>query len=367
MCRSALFVFALLIASVAQGATVLSYKSDPGDPVGQGQTGTISDGYIYDFVLSRNIHNGATLQILHSWGYVFSTTNFSAPYDVPLEVGTYTDVEIYPPTSPDASGLLGYGGGDPSYNPCVSMSGWFRVREIEYSANGTGIERLAIDYRQQCNGLAAGLFSSLRFNSDVPLTSAAAAEIIVDTPLNSSRCVEAESAAGDTVAMHVNKDILYPNVNYAYQWSANGGEIVQDESFAIDLGLDESASIQLIVTDLDDGDQYFENRSVCVSDTTPPEVVITSPQSGDLFVGNNPIDVSVFDTVDGEIDTCELLVGYRRILNLDAYGEAHEELFKPKKESEPATTEITVKAVDASGNVGSTTVEVLQGHDKSGN
>jgi len=370
MCRSALLVVSLLIASIAQGATVLSYKSDPGDPIGYGHQGTITSSSTYEFVLTKNAHDGASLQINYhySWiEYVFSTTNFSAPYDAPLQVGTYANVEMYPPANPDAAGLLGHSGdADPSNNPCSSVSGWFRVREIEYSADGTGIVKLAVDYRQQCNGLAAGFFASLRVNSDVPVMTAPTAKIVVDTPLNPSRCVEAESAAGASVAMHVDKDLLYPDVNYEYQWSANGGEMVHGESFSLDLGLDESASIQLIVKDLDTGTQYSDSRSVCVSDTTPPEVVITSPQPGDVFVGNNPVDVSVFDTVDGEIDTCELFVGYSRILNLDAYGEAHEELFKPAKDAGPATTEITVKAVDASGNVGSATVEVLQGHDKSG-
>jgi len=164
--------------------TLLYLDSDPGDPVGMGRKTTLTtlDG---TFVIGGYPWTGVYVQFRSATTFWL---NFSAPSEGLLP-GIYEGAAKYPSSSPPVPGL------DVSTRAenCNSTSGRFIVLEIQFNES-LGVQALAIDFEQHCNGATPALFGYLRYNSSVPVVPrAAGAKLftlrpcrVVDTRLSSS-------------------------------------------------------------------------------------------------------------------------------------------------------------------------------------
>jgi hypothetical protein len=143
--------------------TVLFMTSMAGDYIGLGtvQLYTSADG---TFVASRNFDNGVSISEVHP-GYVhWWYLDFAAPADAVLTPGLYSFAERFPFQQPANAGLSVYGDG----RGCNESAGRFVVLDVEYALDGTPT-RFAADFEQHCEGGAAALYGSIRFNSTVPV------------------------------------------------------------------------------------------------------------------------------------------------------------------------------------------------------
>jgi hypothetical protein len=162
----ALGIVAIATAASAQ-TTAFVVRSEPGDPVGQGQTLTYTPSS-WTFSVARNAANGISLQIARppEPGFVFPpqwTLSFSGPGGAPLTVGDYPNARRY-----GFTGLVGLVVDQAFPLVCsAGVTGRFLVRDIAYAANGD-VLRLAIDLEQHCADIAPALFAAIRYNSMVP-------------------------------------------------------------------------------------------------------------------------------------------------------------------------------------------------------
>jgi hypothetical protein len=144
----------------ADAATLLYFKSEPGDYIGQGQTFTLTpaNGTITTSRPGGGVEiafNSAT-----SWWYL----DFVPPAGAPLAPGVYEGATRFPFQSPTAPGLDVSGNG----RGCNTLTGRFVVLEAVYGAGGS-VDNFAADYEQHCEGGNPALFGSVRINSNVPL------------------------------------------------------------------------------------------------------------------------------------------------------------------------------------------------------
>ena len=138
--------------------TALNMISDPGDPVGGGQTTTI-DSSQATFIVSPGFGNGLDIQIgEHMWDVAFAP-----PAGQMLKAGvTYDLAQRYPSQSPPLPGLSVTAPGQ----GCGAITGRFAVLDIRYDIYGN-IVSLAADFEQHCNGAAPALHGLLRYNSGI--------------------------------------------------------------------------------------------------------------------------------------------------------------------------------------------------------
>ena len=144
-------------------------------------------------------------------------------------------------------------------------------------------------------------------------------------------------------------------------WSGSGGESGSGDYFDIPVAVDERKEVTLTLVDAD-GNTKKTARSVCVSDTVAPTVEILSPLSDEEFSGaNTKLEVEIHDAVDQDISSYEVFIG-RSLQGTLRDGHSVLKLSKDKDASGTAL-DITVKARDASGNLGGDATRVYQMHD----
>jgi len=186
--------------------------------------------------------------------------------------------------------------------------------------------------------------------------------IDIITPLNADSCVEATGPSGALVEASVGNFIDDPSI--IYHWSTSAGAVMDGTNFVFELGINEDAIIFLTAEDAVSGETASSFKQVRVSDTTSPDITIISPEQGDIFKGNNlHLEVEVKDIADPSIKDYEVNIGSRATYPLNPEtGASRVKLSKPSPGTEPILTDITVTAEDASGNVSSATVQVMQQH-----
>ena len=135
----------------------LYFASDPGDPLGQGQTFTLgpADGTMAISASQR----GADVTFTSSSDPAPWSLHFAAPAVGTFVPGAYDDAEGYYPRSPIRPSLSVIG----HYVGCGGF-GRFVVLEIRFGPAGE-LQVLAIDYEMHCNGIVPALFGSVRYNS----------------------------------------------------------------------------------------------------------------------------------------------------------------------------------------------------------
>ncbi|MET3133259.1 hypothetical protein AAKU55_003549 [Oxalobacteraceae bacterium GrIS 1.11] len=165
-------------AALATTATVY-LKSDPGSYIGgaigapavtwtHGVDGIFSGGPNYG-----DYHRGVSINYNDGnyWTFDFAAPSYNAATNTNggqlLQVGLYNNAQRFPFNSPTKAGMdvSGNGRGD------NTLSGWFRVLEIGYGANGD-LSRFAVDFRQfdeNSHQSGPSLYGSLRFNSNIAI------------------------------------------------------------------------------------------------------------------------------------------------------------------------------------------------------
>ena len=218
----------------------------------------------------------------------------------------------------------------------------------------------------EANGISFG-DATLRLNTQSEIThlklTQATHDIGLSEPLNADGCLEATGPEGATAHFFVQQLASLPDS--LYYWSTSSGDIGQGETFECTIGVDQQTTIYLTAQDSLTGNKNTVSRTVCVSDTAAPEIVIFSPMNGDVFTGDNLImDLQVTDAVDQNISEYQVSINYNYLVPLDPdSGISKMKLLKPDKESGQVPVEVVVTAQDASGNASSETVQVLLYHD----
>lgn len=199
-------------------------------------------------------------------------------------------------------------------------------------------------------------FSNYQIDFEVvPSVPALLGSITFDKGLNSDSCVEAINSNGTLITLSGHSSLE----GTSFVWLTNTGEIVQGSELTLMVGLGEIEEVNLQLTALD-GRTAIVSKSVCVTDTTPPSIVIISPIEGEVFTGNNMVlEVNILDAVDKNINSYGVHVGSSFSTGLFE-GYSRVQIFKPEADK---MTAITVEASDSSGNTATATVNVLNVHD----
>jgi hypothetical protein len=132
------------------------FKSDQGDFIGQGATWVVTD---VDGELTASVVNNSVSINFHgddTWNF-----DFVSPKGKRIEVGTYEGATRAPFNSPTKPGLSVSGAG----RGCNTLNGRFTVRQIIYSKDGHGIDRLAVDFEQHCEAMRPALSGSIEVNA----------------------------------------------------------------------------------------------------------------------------------------------------------------------------------------------------------
>jgi hypothetical protein len=361
--RSTLCAFAFIgSASALAGQNVLYYQSQPGDFVGLGAEATFigTDGTFNTLPASPDTARVRffTPNFTHFWDLII----FS-PSNTVLQPGAYEDAQSFPSVAHPGLNFTGEGRG------CNTLTGRFDVLEIVRDANGVIIQ-LAVNFEQHCtdsnNAIQPGLLGQIRYNSDVPVIKKA--KINLETPLNARGCVEASGPGGALVSMNANDSVIATNgTSVAFNWSSTTGAVGTAPTFSFNAPLTTDpanpVTVTLSITDLTNNTvRTTATKSVCVSDTTGPVIVINAPVPGQNVFGDSLIlDVTIKDAVDKTITQHEVLVGSDYLSPLNpATGRGRQNILANPKANGSVALTITVRATDASGNTSQQSVTVTQ-------
>jgi hypothetical protein len=136
--------------------TFLSFESDPGDYIGQGQSRAyaLQDGTWNARFNSSNGVEHASVSVTQFggpssfWWYL----ELAAPKGGRLVPGRYEAARRFP-FQPDTQPGLSFSG---SGRGCNILTGWFRIYEIEIGPGGI-VERLEATFEQNCEGASPAL------------------------------------------------------------------------------------------------------------------------------------------------------------------------------------------------------------------
>jgi hypothetical protein len=144
--------------------TFFFYASEPGEPIGAGTTGFVTEG---DALFTAERYGDRVLFTLSTddfWSMIFV-----APRNRAIAVGAYEGARALGERDRDEPGMSV----DSRHGTCFSLTGRFVVRELELEDDDE-ISRLAIDFEQRCGaGDAPALVGSVRFQSTIPVPSVA--------------------------------------------------------------------------------------------------------------------------------------------------------------------------------------------------
>lgn len=143
-------------------STLLSYQSEPGDYIGQGQTGSHS---LADLKFSAwHVASQSAVQIRAQspiGGGVFWSINMKAPSGVPLIPGTYLNATRYAFNAPGTPGLDVSGNG----RGCNTLTGQFTVLETSFGPKGE-VYRFRATFEQHCEGVIPALRGEILIVAD---------------------------------------------------------------------------------------------------------------------------------------------------------------------------------------------------------
>ena len=355
-------VCALLLtmsASARAAQTILYYFSEPGDYIGQGAEATFTDTD-GAFSVAPTYNNGMTVAFhtpdYSHWWYL----NLAAANGADLQPGAYENSERWPFESVGHPGLDFSGDG----RGCNQSTGRFDVLEIVRDASGNIIQ-FAANWEQHCEGFQPALFGQVRVNSSVPL-SGKPLHINLENPLNPRGCVEATGPNGAQITVDALGIVDSTGGNaVGFTWSTSNGHTGAGPTFTFAAPLNEAFSnpvvATLTVTDRTNNTQRSVTKSICVSDTTPPVIVINKPLPGTTVKDDIDLDVTIHDTVDKNITKYEIQIGRFFVSDIDPKtGRSKQHIFNGAKPDGTITTSIIVRAHDASGNVAEQAVTVNQ-------
>lgn len=145
----------------ALAASSVLFESEPGDYIGGGVTQQFTESAWT--ISSSGSPNGIQMSLQN--GSTSWSLTFAAPRGAPFATGqSYPGATRAPFRSPTEPGIDIDGNG----RGCNTIAGWFEVTEALFDSSGN-IGRLAINFKQNCEGGRAALYGALRINSSQPL------------------------------------------------------------------------------------------------------------------------------------------------------------------------------------------------------
>ena len=159
----AALLFAVPInARAQQAASFLSFTSDPGDYIGQGQSRYFAPDTA-SFQSSSTQNNNHVNVIVLPFAGGFWYLDMAAPNGAPLQPGSYENAVRYPFQGAAQPGLSFYGDG----RGCNTLTGRFDVTEAKYGPAGY-VERFHANFEQHCEGGTAALFGEVLISNPPP-------------------------------------------------------------------------------------------------------------------------------------------------------------------------------------------------------
>ena len=164
------FLMAMMLAFsgvdrlAAATTATLTYVSEPGDFIGQGQTHTYThaDG---SFTANRNGAGGVSISFDHATqAGIWWDLSFAAADDVELTVGDFENAQRYPFQDPGHPGLSFSGSG----RGCNTLTGEFQVHSKTSDLFGVP-RQFDASLEQHCEGATPALFADITFDvGDLP-------------------------------------------------------------------------------------------------------------------------------------------------------------------------------------------------------
>jgi len=153
------------VAQTAPGPWTLTFQSQTGDSVGQGETHTYTDADPGQTFTISSSANGVSL-FLNGPSFIYWwDLDLHAPVGQPLIEGTYETARRAPFASFNGLSFSGSGRG------CNTLTGRFVVLQASFGSGGA-VQSFAADFEQHCEDHDPALFGSIRFHSTVPLPGA---------------------------------------------------------------------------------------------------------------------------------------------------------------------------------------------------
>lgn len=174
MCKFLIICCLSLIANPAIASTMFTFDSSPTSWVGQGESVSVTpeDGYLFTPMQGPPNHIKFRISSLNSpfgpdWDpssgqpYNYWTLYLAAPFNAPLEVGTYTNTARYPFQKPEQPGLTLSG----NHRGNNRNGGFFEILEISFDTNNA-LSSLWVDFTQYGERQESRWISgSLHYNS----------------------------------------------------------------------------------------------------------------------------------------------------------------------------------------------------------
>lgn len=139
-------------------ANSLTFVSEAGDWVGQGETHSFVEG-VTAAASSDNRTINVAVNTTDHWFYL----DLAAPATQQLVPGVYNGAVRYPFQEPSQPGLSFYGDG----RGCNTLTGTFTVTKAVYGPYGY-IQEFEADFEQHCEGLEPALFGSVSISNPPP-------------------------------------------------------------------------------------------------------------------------------------------------------------------------------------------------------
>lgn len=146
-----------------RAATEILFESDAGDYIGQGETLRFDPPMWETTVGGSDTRLRVTMRSSEtSWN-----VEFDAPLGRPFKRGERYSV-FNSGYNSDEEPILSVTGRS---RGCGFVKGWFEVKDIVIASDGS-VARIALDFKQNCQGVTAALYGAIRFNSSEPLQTA---------------------------------------------------------------------------------------------------------------------------------------------------------------------------------------------------
>jgi hypothetical protein len=321
------------------GVTSLLLDSEPGDFIGLGQRLflTPEDGVFHAF---PNVDDGVSVSFGSDtgvWGL-----DFAAPFDAPLQVGTYSGAMRWP-FQGDQAGLSISGNG----RGCNTLTGSFEVKQIVYGPVSE-LDAFWATFEQHCEGNLAALRGEIRFKADVPLLIRSPFHLDGLETQTMSFPVTALSASGGPIqltATELPEGAVFTDHGDntgTFEWTPSEG---QAGSYSIVFqgddgnGLTDKAFAQIQISLLnDDFDHAIEIASLPFSDQFDPASATAAQDDPSCFIqypgiwyrftattdatlvlsagGSFPADLSVHTGTRGALNLIGCTVGHQLTFNV---------------------------------------------------
>jgi hypothetical protein len=142
--------------------TFYSFVSDPGDFVGNGQSGSFSPE-TSSFASSQSNDGNHFAAFLFPFAGGFWMLDFAAPAGQPLAPGVYENATRWPFQAASVPGLAVFGNGV----GCNTLNGRFEVLEASFGPAGY-VERFHATFEQHCEGIEPALRGEIKIVNPPP-------------------------------------------------------------------------------------------------------------------------------------------------------------------------------------------------------